>query len=100
MCTAEWRTVPAYFSLPPLFSLSEETLETGSSIGNAIVIPECPQFGNNRNDWYLEVFGGIDFPHKKMESTTGKSDYISKKRQHGKIRPFLFCRSTRVEEHI
>ena len=76
-----WNFFPVSFSLPPLFSYQEDRIglpETGLK-NNAIVISECPDFGNGRNDWYLEVFGALDFPHKKLQATFGKSDFVERK---------------------
>jgi hypothetical protein len=76
-----WNFFPASFSLPPLFSYQENRIglpENGLK-NNPIIIPGCPDFGNGRNDWYLEVFGALDFPHKKLQATFGKSDFVERK---------------------
>jgi hypothetical protein len=76
-----WNSFPVSFSLPPLFSYQEDRIglpETALK-NNTVVIPECPEFGNGRNDWYLEVFGALDFPHKKLQATSGKSDFVERK---------------------
>ena len=78
---AGFPSTPSSLSLPPLFSNSEDVLiDDPFVIGkNKIVIPDCPDFSDSKRNWYVEVFGAIDFPSKKLEQNIGKSGFIEQK---------------------
>ncbi len=78
-----WSSSPISFSLPPLFSPVDVNIgdATYDKIKNApLLIPECPNVNyNRRNDWYLELFGALDNPSKKIENRYAKSGFTEKK---------------------
>jgi hypothetical protein len=78
-----WNSGHISFSLPPLFLPVEENIADAAydKIKNApLLIPECPNVNyNSRNDWYLELFGALDFPTKKIENSYAKSGFTEKK---------------------
>ena len=71
------------YTLPPMFLPVEDKLNyPGNQVTNysAIRIPGCPDFGDKaRNDWYIEAFGALDMPVKKLVSNVDKSGFIQKK---------------------
>jgi hypothetical protein len=84
-------STPSSLSLPPMFSLSEDVLNNDPYMlgNNKIVIPDCPDFSDNKRNWYLEVFGAIDFPSKKLKESIGKSSFLEQKDSTEKIHAFL-----------
>jgi opacity protein-like surface antigen len=42
-------------------------------------IPGCPDFSEERSDWYVEAFGSADMPFKSLQDTRDKSGFVSHK---------------------